>query len=59
MHALQGGLSSVRREMLLAIRMEDEEAWEELEFHDGEVGRHVISHCIQLKKQKKIVGSRI
>lgn len=36
---LQGGLSAVRREMLLAIRMEDEEPWEDLEFCDGEVGR--------------------
>jgi hypothetical protein len=34
----------VRREMLLAIRTEDEEAWQDLEFFDGEVGRRVILH---------------
>jgi DNA-directed RNA polymerase-3 subunit RPC5 len=39
MQPLQGGLSAVRREMLLAIRTEDEEVWEDLEFCDGEVGR--------------------
>ena len=33
----QGGLSSVRREMLLALRNEEEEEWETLEFCDGEV----------------------
>lgn len=37
MQPLQGGLSTVRREMLLAIRTEDEESWEDLEFCDGEV----------------------
>jgi DNA-directed RNA polymerase-3 subunit RPC5 len=31
----------VRREILLAIRTENEEAWEDLEFCDGEVGRRV------------------
>jgi DNA-directed RNA polymerase-3 subunit RPC5 len=36
MQPLQGGLSTVRREMLLAIRTEDEETWEDLEFCDGE-----------------------
>lgn len=34
---LQGGLSAARREMLIAIRTEEDEAWEDLEFHDGEV----------------------
>jgi DNA-directed RNA polymerase-3 subunit RPC5 len=34
---LQGGLSAVRREMLLAIRAEEDEAWQDLEFCDGEV----------------------
>ena len=33
----QGGLSSVRREMLLALRNEEEESGEDLEFCDGEV----------------------
>lgn len=34
---LQGGLSAVRREMLLAIRAEEDETWQDLEFCDGEV----------------------
>lgn len=33
----QGGLSQVRREMLMMIRDETEETWEELEYCDGEV----------------------
>jgi len=33
---LQGGLSAVRREMLLAIRAEEDEAWQDLEYCDGE-----------------------
>ncbi|KAG1826092.1 DNA-directed RNA polymerase III subunit Rpc5 [Suillus subaureus] len=33
---LQGGLSAVRREMLLAIRAEEDEVWEDLDFCDGE-----------------------
>jgi len=39
MQPFQGGLSTVRREMLSAIRAEDDEKWEDLEFCDGEVGR--------------------
>lgn len=39
---LQGGLSSVRREMLQAIKTEEEEAWDDLEFCGGEVG---LSQC--------------
>ncbi|KAI0051743.1 hypothetical protein FA95DRAFT_1484728 [Auriscalpium vulgare] len=35
---LQGGLSTVRREMLMAIRAEEDEAWDDLEYHDGESG---------------------
>lgn len=42
MQSSQGGLSTVRREMLLAIRTEDEEEWQDLEFCDGEV-----SPCLQ------------
>jgi len=34
---LQGGLSTARREMLLAIRSEEDEAWQDLEFCNGEV----------------------
>lgn len=37
----QGGLSAVRREMLHIIRTEENEQWEDLEFHDVTVG---ISH---------------
>lgn len=33
----QGGLSTVRREMLVAIRSEEDENWEDLEFCDGTV----------------------
>lgn len=39
---LQGGLSSIRREMLQVIKTEEEEAWSNLEFCGGEVG---ISQC--------------
>jgi DNA-directed RNA polymerase-3 subunit RPC5 len=45
MQPLQGGLSTVRREILLAIRTENEEAWEDLEFCDVEVGRGVYFYC--------------
>lgn len=31
---IQGGLSVVRREMLQAIRAEEDEKWEDLEFYD-------------------------
>lgn len=34
---LTGGLSTVRREMLAAIRAEDDEAWKDIQFFDGEV----------------------
>jgi DNA-directed RNA polymerase III subunit RPC5 len=37
MQPFQGGLSTVRREMLSAIRAEDDEMWEDLEFCGGEV----------------------
>ncbi|EGO00803.1 hypothetical protein SERLA73DRAFT_105211 [Serpula lacrymans var. lacrymans S7.3] len=33
---LQGGLSAVRRDMLLAIRAEEDETWQDLEFCDGD-----------------------
>jgi hypothetical protein len=33
----QGGLTAVRREMLLALRTEEEEKWEDLEFYDADV----------------------
>jgi DNA-directed RNA polymerase III subunit RPC5 len=36
-NSLQGGLSAGRREMLIALRAEEDEPWEELEFFSGEV----------------------
>lgn len=35
--APQGGLSTVRREMLATIRAEEDEAWQDYEFHGAEV----------------------
>jgi len=34
---LHGGMSAIRREMLLAIRAEEDEPWQGVEFCDGEV----------------------
>lgn len=34
---LQGGLSAVRREMLMGIRAEEEDEWQDLAYHDPEV----------------------
>ena len=34
---LQGGLSAVRREMLMGIRAEEEDEWQELAYHGPEV----------------------
>lgn len=39
----QGGLSTVRREMLVALRDEDEELWQDVLFNDGEVSRYLRS----------------
>jgi DNA-directed RNA polymerase-3 subunit RPC5 len=33
---LTGGLSAVRREMLAALRAEDDEAWQDIQFYDSE-----------------------
>ena len=33
----QGGLSAVRREMLMMLREEDEEPWQEMSFNQGDV----------------------
>jgi hypothetical protein len=35
--SLQGGMSAARRELLLAMRTEEEEPWQPVEFCDGEV----------------------
>ena len=34
---LQGGMSAVRREMLMSLRAEEEEEWQDLTFHGPEV----------------------
>ncbi len=34
---LQGGLSTIRREMLMGIRAEEEDEWQELAYHSPEV----------------------
>jgi len=36
---MQGGLSAVRREMLQAIRVEEDEDWEDLQFYDVTVSK--------------------
>lgn len=33
---LTGGLSTVRREMLMAVRAEEDEEWQDFHYHDGE-----------------------
>ena len=34
---MQGGMTAVRREMLMAIHAEEDEKWEDYEYCDGEV----------------------
>jgi DNA-directed RNA polymerase-3 subunit RPC5 len=34
---LQGGMSAMRREMLMSLRAEEEEEWQDLTFHGPEV----------------------
>lgn len=34
---LQGGLSAIRREMLMSLRAEEEEEWQALNYHGSEV----------------------
>jgi len=34
---LQGGLSTIRREMLMTVRAEEEEEWQDLTYHIAEV----------------------
>ena len=45
---LHGGVSAVRREMLLAIRMEEDEPWQAVEFCDGEVCTQSFLNFIRL-----------
>ena len=42
-----GGVTSTRREMLLAIRAEEDEQWEDYTFHDGEVSDSCILFFIE------------
>lgn len=42
---LQGGISAARREMLLAIRAEEEEPWQSVEFCGTEVGACFLIAC--------------
>lgn len=50
--SFQGGMSAARREMLLAIRAEEDEPWQPVQFCDGEVltlylmGEHVHSNTL-------------
>jgi DNA-directed RNA polymerase-3 subunit RPC5 len=39
----QGGLSTVRREMLTMLREEDDEPWQELSFNHGDVSERVFT----------------
>jgi DNA-directed RNA polymerase III subunit RPC5 len=43
---LQGGLSAIRREMLMSLRAEEEEEWQELTYHSPEVCLAKIMHYI-------------
>ena len=51
---LQGGLSTIRREMLTAIHAEADEAWVDLEFHHLEV-RHPFTRCLSRRRTKTAV----
>lgn len=45
--SLGGGLTAVRRDMLMAIRAEEDEKWEDYEYHDEEVGASVVLMTVQ------------
>jgi DNA-directed RNA polymerase III subunit RPC5 len=42
---LQGGMSAMRREMLMSLRAEEEEEWQDLTFHGPEVSSPLTSSC--------------
>jgi DNA-directed RNA polymerase III subunit RPC5 len=42
---LQGGMSAMRRELLISLRVEEEEEWQDLTYHGPEVSGP-ICHCI-------------
>lgn len=41
---LGGGLTATRREMLMAIRAEEDERWEDVQYYDGEVRSESYMH---------------
>lgn len=41
---LQGGMSATRREMLMSLRAEEEEEWQDLTFHGPEVSCQLSLH---------------
>lgn len=45
---VQGGLSTARREMLVEIRAEEDESWQDLEFCDVTVREFIQYVCIHL-----------
>ena len=48
---LQGGVSTMRREMLMSLRAEEEEEWQDLVFHGPEVScAHLSLHPRALAK---------
>lgn len=64
-HSAQSGLSAVRREMLQIIRKEEDEDWEDIQFHDitvrPELGLACVLTCprlFNLKKHLKLYSPR-
>jgi hypothetical protein len=57
--SMQGGLSASRRDMLMIIRAEEDEAWQNLEFFEGEVSffflelkQAVVIHIVCRRKRR-------
>lgn len=57
---LTGGLTAARREMLHALRVEEEEPWEDFDYCDGEVRSYPdycisihLSHCKQTEEAQE------
>lgn len=56
--SLQGGMSAARREMLLAMRAEEDEPWQPVQFCDGEVltlyllGDLVLSNALRRRQMR-------
>ncbi|TFK57311.1 hypothetical protein OE88DRAFT_1650956 [Heliocybe sulcata] len=51
--AIQGGLSAVRRDMLMTMRAEEEEAWEDLEYCDGETEESGVAYEAVFSKRQE------